>query len=64
MPLALLRGEISGKTAITLRHSFERNTGRCSPRGTHKEKLGDGLHKLDEHSLSELIRDRENDRKR
>ena len=58
-------GEISKKHGNTLIGTLREKYGAMFAKGcTDKERLGDVLHKLDEHSLSELIRDHEQHAKR
>ncbi len=55
-------GEISRKHGNTLIGTLRDKYGAMFAKGClDQEKLGDVLHKLDEHSLSELLRDRDND---
>jgi hypothetical protein len=56
-------GEISRKRGNTLIGTLRKKYGAMFAKGClNEQKLRDVLHKLDEHSLSELVRDHGNDR--
>ena len=56
-------GEISRKHGNTLIGTLREKYGAMFAKGClDQEKLADVLHKLDEHSLSELLRDNETER--